>query len=87
MRLTRFFQNALVRIEKTGTPSPAFAFDKITYKITITNGRITEATTKLVPTPTGQAHILEIAIVFETIEVEWTTDGASASDSWSAGPG
>lgn len=53
------------------------------YAIEITDGRIAGAEMKLVPTPTGQAHILEVTFTFSTIELE--SDGAMAIDDWNAG--
>ena len=52
------------------------------YKIKLTDAKVTEATLKTVPTPAGQAHILEVHLIFQVIEVTSEATGYNVIDNW-----
>jgi len=57
------------------------------YTVEMTNGRIVNAALKLVPTPNGQVHVLEVSFVFSTIELEsLLSPSVSWLDDWTATP-
>jgi len=51
------------------------------YTIVLTNGYVVDATTSLVPTPNGRAHVLDVSFIFDEIELTWEPGSVTAMDS------